>query len=125
LIEFATIVQNGNTGEFQALALGWSGTVDPDGDTYSLFYTKAGFNFARYSNQQFDKLLDDGRQNLDQAKRGQAYKDAQKILLEDQPMIIYWNSPQISTVRKEIRNYPLTYNGYWGVRDYGTIWREK
>jgi ABC-type transport system substrate-binding protein len=33
--------------------------------------------------------LDDGRQNLDQAKRGQAYKDAQKILLDDQPMVIY------------------------------------
>jgi len=125
LIEFATIVQNGNTGEYQALALGWSGAVDPDGDLYSLFYTKAGFNFAKYTNQQFDKLLDDGRQNLDQAKRGQAYKDAQKILLDDQPMIVYWNAPQISTVRKEIQNYPQTYNGYWGVRDYGTVWRQK
>ena len=125
LIEFATIVQNGNTGEYQALALGWSGTVDPDGDTYPLFYTKAGFNFAKWGNPTFDKLLDDGRQNLDQAKRGQAYKDAQKILLDEQPMVIYWNSPQISTVRKEIQNYPQTYNGFWGSRDYGKIWRQK
>jgi peptide/nickel transport system substrate-binding protein len=125
LIEFATVVQNGNTGEFQALSLGWSGDVDPDGDLYSLFYTKAGFNFTKYSNPAFDKLLDEGRQNLDQSKRGQAYTDAQKILLEDQPMIVLYNQPQISVTRKDIQNYPLTYNGYWGVRDLDKVWRSK
>lgn len=125
LIEFATIIQNGNAGDYQALSLGWSGDVDPDGDLYSLFYTKAGFNFGKYSNPQVDKLLDDGRQNLDQAKRAQAYKDAQKILLQDQPMIVFYNQPQISVTRKEIQNYPQTYDGYWGVRDLEKVWRTK
>jgi peptide/nickel transport system substrate-binding protein len=125
LIEFATVVQNGNTGEYQSMSLGWSGDVDPDGDLYSLFYTKAGFNFMKYSNPAFDKLLDDGRQNIDQAKRATAYQDAQKILLDDQPMVVIFNTPQISVVRKEIQNYPQTYSGYWGARDYGTIWRQK
>src|SRR5205085_5290157 len=32
LIEFATVVQNGNTGDYQALSLGWSGSIDPDGN---------------------------------------------------------------------------------------------
>jgi peptide/nickel transport system substrate-binding protein len=90
-----------------------------------LLYTGAGFNFAKYSNPQFDKLLDDGRQNLDQAKRAQAYHDAQKILLDDQPMLVFYNQPQISVTRKEIQNYPQTYNGYWGVRDLATVWRNK
>jgi peptide/nickel transport system substrate-binding protein len=125
LIEFATVIQNGNTGEFQALSLGWSGSVDPDGDLYPLFYTKAGFNFPKYTNPQFDKLLDDGRQNLDQGKRAQAYKDAQTILLDEQPMIVFYNAPQISVTRKEIQNYPQTYNGFWGVRDFSKIWRQK
>ena len=125
LIEFATIVQNGNTGEYQALSLGWSGSVDPDGNLYSLFYTKAGFNFAKYSNPAFDKLLDDGRQNLEQAKRAQIYKDAQKILLDDQPTIVFYNTPQISVTRKEIQNYPQTYNNYWGSNDYTKVWRQK
>jgi peptide/nickel transport system substrate-binding protein len=125
LIEFATIVQDGNTGEYQALSLGWSGSVDPDGNLYSLFYTKAGFNFAKYSNAGFDKLLDDGRQNLDQAKRATSYKDAQKILLDEQPMIVFYNTPQISVTRKEIQNYPQTYNNYWGSNDYSKIWRQK
>jgi peptide/nickel transport system substrate-binding protein len=125
LIEFATVVQNGNTGEYQALSLGWSGSVDPDGNLYSLLYTKAGFNFPKYTNPAFDKLLDDGRQNLEQSKRATIYKDAQKILLDDQPMIVLYNNPQISIVRKDIQGYPQTYNGFWGSHDYGTIWRQK
>jgi peptide/nickel transport system substrate-binding protein len=125
LIEFATVVQNGNTGEYQALQLGWSGSVDPDGNLYSLLYTKAGFNFPKYSNPALDKLLDDGRQNLDQDKRAQIYKDAQKVLLDEQPMIVFYNAPQISVVRKDIQGYPQTYNGYWGSHDFGTIWRQK
>ena len=40
--------------------------VDPDGDLYPLLYTKAGFNFAKYSNPESDKLLDAGRTNLEQ-----------------------------------------------------------
>jgi peptide/nickel transport system substrate-binding protein len=125
LIEFATVVQNGNTGEYQALNVGWSGSVDPDGDLYPLFYTKAGFNFAKYSNPRFDKLLDDGRTNLDEAKRAQAYKDAQGIILQDQEMVVLYSEPQISTVRKNVQNYPQTYNGWWGGRDLDKVWLSK
>jgi peptide/nickel transport system substrate-binding protein len=125
LIEFATIVQNGNTGDYQALNLGWSGSVDPDGDLYPLFYTGSGFNFAKYSNPQLDKDLDDGRTNLDQAKRAQAYKDAQNVLLQDQPMIVLYSQSQFSTVRKPVQNFPNNYNGWFGGRDYYRAWLTK
>ena len=125
LLEFATIVQNGNTGEYQALQLGWSGQVDPDGDLYPLLYTGAGFNFAKYSNPEFDKLLDAARANLDQSARGKNYLDAQKILLQDQPMLVFYSNPQISVTRKEIQNFPQTYDGYWGARDLEKVWRSK
>ncbi|MBV9898510.1 MAG: hypothetical protein JO020_30525 [Chloroflexi bacterium] len=121
-IEFATIVQNGNTGDYQALQLGWSGSVDPDGDLYPLFYTGAGFNFAKYGNPELDKALDAGRQNLDQAKRAQAYMDAQKILLQDQPMLVLYSENQITTVRKNVQNWPSNYNGWFGGRDYNRAW---
>lgn len=125
LIEFATIIQNGTSGDYQALCLGWSGAVDPDGDLYSVLYTKAGFNYSKYSSPQFDKALDDGRTNLDQAKRAEVYKQAQKILADDQPMIVLYNTPQISVARKEVQNYPQTYNAYWGARDFDQVWKTK
>jgi peptide/nickel transport system substrate-binding protein len=122
LIEFATIVQNGNTGDYQALSLGWSGSVDPDGNVYPLFYTGAGFNFAKYSSPELDKALDAGRTNLDQAKRAQAYMDAQKVLLQDQPMVVLLSENQLTTVRNKVQNWPNTYNGWFGGRDYNRAW---
>ncbi|HEY1295939.1 MAG TPA: ABC transporter substrate-binding protein [Chloroflexota bacterium] len=125
LIEFATIVANGNTGDYQALNLGWSGSVDPDGNLYPLFYTAAGFNFAKYSNPMLDKALDDGRNNLDQAKRAQAYMDAQKILLQDQPMVVIYSQSQVATARKNVQGWPNTYNGWFGGRDIFKAWLSK
>jgi peptide/nickel transport system substrate-binding protein len=125
LLEFATIVQNGNSGDYQALQLAWSGSVDPDGDLYPLFYSRAGFNFARYGNPALDKLLDDGRNNLDQSKRAQAYLDTQNILLQDQPMIVLYGDPQIATARKNVQNYPNNYNNWFGVRDIYKTWLSK
>jgi peptide/nickel transport system substrate-binding protein len=122
LIEFATIVANGNSGDYEALNLGWSGSVDPDGNTYPLFYTGSGFNFAKYSNPMLDKALDDGRTNLDQSKRAQAYMDAQKILLQDQPMIVLYSQSQISAARKNVQGYPNNYNGWFGGRDIYKAW---
>ncbi len=122
LLEFATIVQKGNTGDYQALELGWSGSVDPDGNLYQLFYSGAGFNFAKYANPALDKLLDDGRTNLDQSKRAQAYMDAQNILLQDQPMIVLYSDPQIATARKNVHDYPNNYNAWFGGRDIYRAW---
>jgi peptide/nickel transport system substrate-binding protein len=125
LIEFATVLTNGQAGNFQAIGgIGWSGDVDPD-TLYALFHTGAGFNYPRYSNPQVDRLLDDGRQTIDRARRAEAYKQVQRLLYEDQPMLIYFNAPQISTVRKSVQNYPQTFNGYWGSRDYDKVWKTK
>jgi len=125
LIEFATVVSNANAGDYQSSGIGWSGGTDPDDNLYSLFYTKAGFNLSKYSNPQLDALLDQGRTTLDRNKRGEIYKQAQKILIEDLPFIVYQQNVQISLVRKNIQSYPQTYNGYWGARDFDQIWRSR
>lgn len=125
LIEFATVVSNANGGDYEASGIGWSGGTDPDDNLYSLFYTKAGFNLSKYSNPAFDMLLDQGRQTLDQNKRGDIYKQAQKILFDDQPFIVYQQGVQGSLVRKNVQNYPQTYNGYWGARDFDKMFKSK
>lgn len=125
LIEFATVVANANKGDYEASGIGWSGGTDPDDNLYSLFYTKAGFNLSKYSNPELDKLLDSGRTTLDKNKRGDIYKQAQKILFDDQPFIVYQQGVQGSLVRKNVQNYPQTYNGYWGARDFDRIFKAK
>jgi peptide/nickel transport system substrate-binding protein len=123
LLEFAKVIANGNSGDYEALALGWSGSIDPDGNTYSLMYTRAGFNFMKLSNPQLDALLDAGRTQLEPAKAKEAYDGIVRWVNQEQPMIVYFNPPQIVTLRKKVQNYTNGYNGYWGARDFERIWK--
>jgi peptide/nickel transport system substrate-binding protein len=106
------------------VGLGWSGDVDAD-TLYTLFATGLANNFAKYSNPEVDKLLNDGRATTDLAKRAEIYKQVVKLLNQDQPFVVFYNNPQISTVRKGVQNYPQTYNGYWGSRDFEQVWKAK
>ena len=48
--------------------------------------------------------------------------DAQKILLQDQPMVVLYSENQLATVRKNVQNWPSNYNGWFGGRDYNRAW---
>ena len=73
---------------------------DADGVIFPLFRT--GSVWAKYSNPQFDALVDAARSTLDEAKRKQDYRDAFRILHDEVPGIglfqdvaIYGASPHL------------------------------
>src|SRR6266852_4305554 len=55
LIEFATSFKQSQAGEFQAFLIGWSGRIDPDGNSYVFLHTNAPQNDGGYSNPEADK----------------------------------------------------------------------
>jgi len=106
-IEFATVVDNGNKGNYQAGGLGWNGAVDPDGFCYQLFKTKAGFNLSHISDANLDALLDKGQQTLDVAARTEIYHQIMQTLIDLQPFVIFsWGVFQ-QTTRKNVQNFQL------------------
>ncbi|HEX2032957.1 MAG TPA: ABC transporter substrate-binding protein [Chloroflexota bacterium] len=121
-VDFSTALANGAAGNYEALNLNWSGDADPD-TLYSLFYTRASNNYTRYSNPTVDRLLDDARATSDRAKRADFYRQVQRILLEDHPAAIYYNTPKIVISRKGVQRYPRSHNGYWGMRDLERTWK--
>ncbi|HUZ63275.1 MAG TPA: ABC transporter substrate-binding protein, partial [Acetobacteraceae bacterium] len=58
-MEFASSLQAGYHGNFQAYMIGWSGRSDPDGNMSPFLHTGATFNYGHYSNPAMNKLLDD------------------------------------------------------------------
>ena len=58
--EFATSLKMGETGEYQAYLIGWSGRTDPDGNLYSFHACNAPNNNGGYCNAEVDKLLERG-----------------------------------------------------------------
>jgi peptide/nickel transport system substrate-binding protein len=96
--EFATYVQECANHKFEACNVGWSGRIDPDGNTYAWWHTKGDFNDSLYSNAQVDALLEDARVSTDQNKRKQDYLNAQKQIVADAPYVftVFGVSAQIS-----------------------------
>lgn len=74
--------------------------VPPDPDQYPFWHsTQTQTNVTGYVNVKIDKLLEDGRQELDNAKRQKIYADFQRRLVEDAPAVFLYY-PNSYTVKR-------------------------
>lgn len=75
--------------------------VPPDPDQYLFWHsTQNQTNVTGYVNVKIDKLLEDGRQELDQKKRKTIYADFQRRLVEDAPAIFLYYPTTYTISRK-------------------------
>jgi peptide/nickel transport system substrate-binding protein len=91
VVEFATTFKQAQAGEFQAFLIGWSGRIDPDGNSYVFMHTNAPQNDGKYSNPEADKALEDARLVTDQAQRKAIYEKLTKVVLNDEPLIYLYH----------------------------------
>jgi peptide/nickel transport system substrate-binding protein len=90
--------------------VGWSGRLDPDGNTYDFVVTGSPNNDSSYSNAQVDTLMKQQRAESDPAKRKDALLKAQQIYVVDDPSRVWYGfgvSPIVS-IKKLIgmESYP-------------------
>src|SRR5207245_9171421 len=79
--------------------VGWSGRLDPDGNTYDFVVTGSPNNDSSYSNAQVDTLMKQERAESDPAKRKTILLQAQQIYTVDDPSRVWFGfgvSPLIS-----------------------------
>jgi len=93
------------TGEFDAVVLGWSLSLDPD--QYSIWHSSqqapGQFNFIGYSNPQVDRLLEQGRLELDIEKRTKIYHEFARLLQEDSPIVYLYAGYGLPAIHKRIK----------------------
>src|SRR5436189_3584399 len=70
--------------------VGWSGRLDPDGNTYDFVVTGSPNNDSSYSNKQVDDLMAQQRAESDPAKRKQLLLQAQQIYTVDDPSRVWY-----------------------------------
>ena len=79
--------------------VGWSGRLDPDGNTYDFVVTGSPNNDSSYSNLQVDSIMKQQRAESDPAKRKTLLLQAQQIYTVDDPSRVWFGfgvSPLIS-----------------------------
>ncbi|MCL2564393.1 MAG: ABC transporter substrate-binding protein [Defluviitaleaceae bacterium] len=113
-VEGATFMEGINTGQHDMHLTGWTNvSADPDYGLFPLFHSSAhgsGGNRTFYTNAEFDRLLDLGRQELDSATRLEIYREAQEILINDAPAVFIWHVEELVCLAPELDgfiNFPI------------------
>jgi peptide/nickel transport system substrate-binding protein len=106
VIEWASFINRFiKTGDFNAVVLGWSLSLDPD--QYNIWHSSqqgpGQFNFIGYNNKEVDKLLEDGRKELDPSKRQKIYYKFSEHLLSDSPIVYLYAGYGLSAVNKRVQ----------------------
>ena len=110
-VEWGAFLDGTARGDHEMFLLGW-GTVtrDPDYGIYELVSTStmgSAGNRSFYSNPTVDKLLEEGRTELDPEKRKAIYKEIQEIIRKDIPMYMIIYPLQNVVTQKNIKNFKL------------------
>lgn len=93
------MVQNEIPQDFQAFLAVMDIPKDPD--QYSTWHsTQTATNIAHYKDPRIDKLLEDGRLEMDTEKRKKIYLDFQRFLVEDAPAIFLYHPITYTISRK-------------------------
>jgi peptide/nickel transport system substrate-binding protein len=93
---------------FPVSFIGGGNGADPN-RAYEYFFSTAdwpqGQNNVKYNNPEFDKLITEGAQEMDPAKRGAIYQQVCRILAEDQPWIQLWETVRYGVVSNKSGNF--------------------
>jgi len=88
--EFATSLKEAEQGRFHAFFVGWSGRVDPDGNSYIFHKCNAPQNNGGFCDKNVDQWLDDARKVSKLADRKAVYaKITDKFLKEGAIIYLY------------------------------------
>jgi peptide/nickel transport system substrate-binding protein len=85
--------------------------VDPD--CMHLWYLPGQyFNWSRANNPQLSKLINDGQQEIDEAKRADIYKQAQKVIMEQALELPVHQNIDLVMTQKELVGLTYSFGGF-------------
>ena len=117
-VDFAALLKAGEQGDFDAMTLGWSGRIDPDGNIQNIWHTKGTFNYGKYSGA--DDLIDRARTTLDRTKRAQLYREVErKIVVDDVAYVFTYFPPALFAASTAVKDFAV---GGDGLTRFKRVW---
>jgi len=101
-VEYSSLLDQQDRGDFALLQLGWSGRVDPDGNISPFLATGGGQNNAGYSDPALDALLTSARTSTDQAERVRLYGEAVTEIQKTDPIIYLYRQRNLTGVTSKV-----------------------
>ena len=107
-VEWGTFSETGSSGQADIFAMGWSWYPDPYFFLNKMFHSSAIGTLGNgqgYSNAEVDKLLDDALLVTDQDERAKLYKEALKIITNDDVGIFYGNPYECLGISPKVQDF--------------------
>jgi peptide/nickel transport system substrate-binding protein len=113
VVERATFIKAMNAGEVAFFPWGWTADY-PDAMTFlgEMWYSKSPFNRARWSNPDFDKVIERAQTEIDDQKRFALYRQAEKILMDDWATAPLPATVTVALRKPNVKNVTVTPLGY-------------
>ncbi|GLZ40271.1 ABC transporter substrate-binding protein [Actinokineospora sp. NBRC 105648] len=102
-VEYASLLDQQDRGDFQLLQLGWSGRVDPDANITNFVGTGGSQNVAGYNDKDLDALLERARQSQDLAERRDLYGQAVTKVQADSPLVYLYRQRNLTGVANSVK----------------------
>ena len=116
-VDFATWLDEQNSGNFDMLMMGWLGNIDPDDFYYAQHHTDGTSNAQKFSNVEVDRLLDAGRIETDRAARSDDYAAAATLIADEVSYIYLYNPSVIQAWNPSLSGYEARRDGAVRFRD--------
>ena len=104
-MEFASSLQAGYAGQFEAYMIGWSGRADGDANMWPFLHRTGTFNYGHYGNDDVDHWLDEARTITDIAQRRALYTKVWAQERQDMPLVYLWIQKNIVGMRKDVNGF--------------------
>lgn len=99
MVSINTKVVTSTPEQFQLLLTTYNIPIDPD--QYRDWHSTQATNIGKGADEKIDKLLEDGRINLDQKERKRIYIDFQKTFSEELPALVLYHPSTLNVSRNE------------------------
>ncbi|MBQ1012455.1 ABC transporter substrate-binding protein [Micromonospora sp. M51] len=110
-VEYSSLLDEQDRGNFELLQLGWSGRIDPDANITNFVGTGGSQNVAGYRNPQLDTLLTQARQAGDVEQRRKLYGQAVTLLQQDDALIYLYRQRNLTAVSKQVQGLQVYPDG--------------
>lgn len=105
-LQWSVLVEKLNQSDFDAIILGWSGSIESD--PYQIFHSDqikdGGDNRTAYSNSELDELIEQARTTMDPDERMKLWHQVHQILHEDQPYTFLHNQQALRIISNRVQN---------------------
>jgi peptide/nickel transport system substrate-binding protein len=109
--EFTTALDRADAGDYEAIQVGWSGRVDPDGNLFNHQATSGPLNYAGSSDAAIDRELDQAREEADPERRREEYRDLLDRLRKRRSTIVLYHDRLVTGARQDVAGLEMRGDG--------------